>query len=113
MKKLDYGKGYQYAHDFPGNFVEQEFLPEKVSGTVLFQPQKNLAEEKVRQRMEQYWGERYGYWVNTVHPEFFMKKFGIERWYISDNQGLDFGLIQFSYLYPFQPLKNEYCLSRR
>ncbi len=61
MKELDYGKGYQYAHDFPGNFVEQEFLPEEVSKKRLFEPQKNGPEEKMRERLRRLWKEKYGY----------------------------------------------------
>lgn len=61
MKQLDYGKNYGYAHDHPGNFVEQEFLPETLSGTRLFDPQANGPEEKLRERLRALWGERYGY----------------------------------------------------
>ncbi|MBC7890951.1 MAG: replication-associated recombination protein A [Sphingobacteriaceae bacterium] len=61
MKDLDYGKNYGYAHDHPGNFIEQEFLPENLSGTKLFDPQANGAEEKLRERLRAQWGERYGY----------------------------------------------------
>ncbi len=61
MKELDYGKEYKYAHDFDGNFVEQEFLPEAVAKTKLFDPQDNSAEAKIRQRLRQQWKEKYGY----------------------------------------------------
>lgn len=61
MKQLDYGKNYGYAHDHPGNFVEQEFLPENLSGTRLFDPQANGPEEKLRERLRALWGQRYGY----------------------------------------------------
>ncbi|MCB0584878.1 MAG: replication-associated recombination protein A [Phaeodactylibacter sp.] len=61
MKELDYGKGYLYAHDFPGNFVEQEFLPEEVSKTKLFDPQNNPPEENIRKRLRHWWKERYEY----------------------------------------------------
>lgn len=61
MKNLNYGKNYQYAHDFPGNFVAQEFLPQEISGTSFFQPQENPAEAKIRQRLQQQWKEKYGY----------------------------------------------------
>ncbi len=61
MKELDYGKGYKYAHDYPGNFVEQEFLPEEARGGRLFDPQGNPPEENIRKRLRQLWKERYGY----------------------------------------------------
>lgn len=61
MKKLDYGKAYQYAHDFPGNFVDQEYLPEKLSGTKLFEPAANPIEEKTRGWLRGFWKKKYGY----------------------------------------------------
>ncbi|GJM34607.1 MAG: ATPase AAA [Saprospiraceae bacterium] len=61
MKQLDYGKDYQYAHDFPGNFVDQEFLPKEIIGKTLFEPQKNATEQKLRDRLKAYWKEKYGY----------------------------------------------------
>jgi putative ATPase len=61
MKQLDYGKGYQYAHDFAGNFAAQEFLPEALAGTRLFDPQDNPAEEKIRERLRALWQAKYGY----------------------------------------------------
>ncbi len=61
MKSLDYGKNYQYAHDFEQNFVAQEFLPENISGTTLFEPQQNPQEQKIRERMRQFWKNKYGY----------------------------------------------------
>lgn len=61
MKKLDYGKGYQYAHDFPGNFVNQEFLPDKVAGTKLYDPGNNAAEARLRDYLRNCWKEKYDY----------------------------------------------------
>jgi putative ATPase len=61
MKQLDYGKNYQYAHDFEGNFVAHEFLPDSLAGTRLFDPQDNPAEEKIRERLRAMWAEKYGY----------------------------------------------------
>lgn len=61
MKKLDYGKGYQYAHDFPGNFVEQEFLPDKITGTKLYDPGNNATEARLRDYLRHCWKEKYGY----------------------------------------------------
>lgn len=61
MKNMDYGKGYQYAHDFTNNFVEQEFLPEKISNTKLYEPGPNPSEDKIRQSLKQNWKNKYDY----------------------------------------------------
>lgn len=59
MKDLNYGEGYKYAHDYPGNFVEQEFLPDKIKGTAFYQPQKNASESKLMERIKQWWKNKY------------------------------------------------------
>lgn len=59
MKELGYSKGYKYAHDYEGNFVHQQFLPDELNDQRFWQPQDNPAEEKLLQRMIQCWGERY------------------------------------------------------
>ena len=41
MKNMDYGKEYKYAHSYENNFTDLEFLPEKLSGTAFYEPQKN------------------------------------------------------------------------
>jgi len=61
MKELDYGTNYKYAHAYPGNFVQQEFLPEGLEGTRLYDPGKNAAEEKIRHSLQEKWREKYGY----------------------------------------------------
>ncbi|RYD56409.1 MAG: replication-associated recombination protein A [Sphingobacteriales bacterium] len=61
MKKLDYGKGYQYAHDFPGNFVDQEFLPDKIAGTKLYDPGDNASEARLKDYLRHCWKDKYGY----------------------------------------------------
>ncbi len=61
MKKLDYGKGYKYAHDFDGNFVDQEYLPEEIKGTKLYDPAHNAAEDRLREYLRRCWKEKYGY----------------------------------------------------
>ncbi len=61
MKKLGYGKDYQYAHDFPNHFVEQDYLPDALKDQVFFQPQDNAAEAKMRQFLQARWKARYGY----------------------------------------------------
>lgn len=61
MKKQDYGKEYKYSHAYPGNFIEQEFMPDKLSGVMLYDPGKNPAEEKLREKLRQQWKGKYGY----------------------------------------------------
>jgi putative ATPase len=61
MKNMNYGKGYKYAHDFPGNFAEQEFLPEKIEGTKLYDPGNNATENRLREYLRNLWKEKYGY----------------------------------------------------
>lgn len=61
MKDEGYGKGYKYAHDFPGNFVDQEFLPEEIKGTKFYDPGKNAREEEMRKRLKAMWKDKYGY----------------------------------------------------
>jgi putative ATPase len=59
MKNLDYGKDYQYAHDYPGNFVNQEFMPENLSGTSFYGPSDNPREQEIRKKLGQWWGNKY------------------------------------------------------
>jgi putative ATPase len=61
MKDLDYGKNYQYAHGYAGNFVDLEFLPEKLSGTTLFEPGNNAREKEMREWLKARWKEKYNY----------------------------------------------------
>lgn len=59
MAELDYGKEYKYAHDYPGHFVEQEYLPKELKGIRLWKGQPNPAEQKLIDRMRSLWGDRY------------------------------------------------------
>lgn len=61
MKDLNYGKAYKYSHDFPGNFVNQEFLPEEIKGMKLYDPGQNARENELRRYLQSKWGEKYGY----------------------------------------------------
>ena len=61
MKKLDYGKNYQYAHSFENNFVNMEFLPDEIKNSVLYDPGKNAREEELRKFLRERWKEKYGY----------------------------------------------------
>ena len=59
MKDLGYHDGYQYPHDFPGHFTPQQYLPDSLSDHRLWYGQHNPTEEKLYERMVNYWGERY------------------------------------------------------
>ena len=61
MKELDYGKEYKYAHRFEGNFVVQEFLPEELKGTKLYDPGNNDVEKRFREYLRRNWKDKYGY----------------------------------------------------
>ncbi len=61
MKNMDYGKGYQYAHSYEGNFVSMEFLPKELQGTKFYDPGNNPREEELRKYLRVRWKEKYGY----------------------------------------------------
>ncbi len=61
MKELDYGKNYQYAHAYEGNFVYQEFLPNELSKVTFYEPSENANELKIREKLRALWAEKYGY----------------------------------------------------
>ncbi|MES2621399.1 MAG: replication-associated recombination protein A [Bacteroidota bacterium] len=61
MKDLNYGKDYQYAHQFEGNFVDLEFLPEKIKGRKFYEPGNNAREAEMRTNLKKLWKEKYGY----------------------------------------------------
>lgn len=61
MKEIGYGDGYKYAHAYEGNFVEQEFLPDQIAGTRLYDPQDNPRERELRKSLRDKWKEKYGY----------------------------------------------------
>lgn len=61
MKSIGYGKEYKYAHQYEGNFIEMEFLPELLSGAKFYNPGNNSRENEIRERMKRMWGEKYGY----------------------------------------------------
>ena len=61
IKDLDYGKGYEYAHDHDLNFAKQEFLPKEISQTKLYEPGQNAKEEAIRSFLKKRWKEKYGY----------------------------------------------------
>lgn len=55
MKDLNYGQDYKYPHDYPGNFVEQPYLPEELKGKKFYQPQQNAQEVKILERLKAWW----------------------------------------------------------
>ena len=57
MKQMGYGCGYKYAHDYPGNFVRQQFMPEKAGAVTFWKAADNAQEAKMKQRMDALWGE--------------------------------------------------------
>ena len=59
MKELNYGKEYLYSHDFPGNFAEQEFLPDEISGTHFFKAGSSKKEQDIEQMIKQLWKGKY------------------------------------------------------
>jgi len=61
MKDMGYGKDYKYAHDFNGNFVKDEFLPDELKNKIFYDPQKNPREEEIRQRLQKLWRDKYKY----------------------------------------------------
>lgn len=61
MKDLNYGKAYKYSHDFPGNFVAQEFLPDEIKGFKLYDPGENARENELRRYLSAKWQGKYGY----------------------------------------------------
>lgn len=61
MKELGYGDNYQYAHNYENNFAEQEFLPESVKNTKLYDPGNNAREQNQREFLKKRWKDKYGY----------------------------------------------------
>ncbi|MBL1280423.1 MAG: replication-associated recombination protein A [Fluviicola sp.] len=59
MKDLGYGKGYLYSHDFPGNFAQQEFLPEEISGQSFYSPGSSKNEQEIATKINSLWGNKY------------------------------------------------------
>lgn len=61
MKQIGYGKEYQYAHDYEGNFSRQNYLPDDLKGHKLYEPGHNAREAEIRRSLQKWWGEWYGY----------------------------------------------------
>ena len=61
MKNIGYGKDYKYAHSFSGNFVEENFLPDDIKGTIFYNPGSNAKEEEIRKKLTGMWKDIYKY----------------------------------------------------
>lgn len=61
MKDLSYGKDYKYSHLGENNFLEQEYLPDAIKGTKLYQPQQNAREQEIKKFLQDRWKGKYGY----------------------------------------------------
>ena len=60
MSDEGYGKDYKYAHDYAGNFVEQEFMPETLKGKQFYHPNvENATEQRIAERIQQLWQGKY------------------------------------------------------
>ena len=59
MKDMNYGKNYQYAHDYKEGFIEQEFLPKEISGTKFYEPKQNATEQKILDELKKKWKKYY------------------------------------------------------
>ena len=59
MSELGYSDGYKYAHDYPGHFADLEFLPEKLSGSVFYEPQQNRHEDSLKAYLQACWPKYY------------------------------------------------------
>ncbi len=59
MKDLNYGKTYRYAHDYPENFIEQQYLPDQLKAQQFYHPQQNQQEQNLLSRLRAWWKKRY------------------------------------------------------
>ena len=61
MKDLNYGKDYKYAHNHENNFIDQEFLPEEISNSKLYEPGNNVRENSFKEFLKKRWKKKYNY----------------------------------------------------
>ena len=61
MQSIGFGEGYQYAHDYAKNFIEQEFLPDEIKGQKFYQPGDNSKEKILKTYLKERWGKKYDY----------------------------------------------------
>jgi putative ATPase len=65
MKDLGYHEGYKYAHSYEGNFVQDNFLPQEIRGTIFYEPGANPREDEIRKKLNKLWHGIYDYDENT------------------------------------------------
>jgi len=58
MKKLGYGKGYKYPHNFPDSYIEEDYLPENLKGRIYYKPTDNGFEAEIKKRLEKWRGKK-------------------------------------------------------
>ncbi len=61
LKELGYGQGYKYAHDYDGNFIQEEFLPDEIRRQIFYNPQDNQREKEIRTKLNMLWKGKYEY----------------------------------------------------
>ncbi|WP_019990655.1 replication-associated recombination protein A [Rudanella lutea] len=61
MKQIGYGQDYQYAHNYEGNFSQQNYLPDELKGHRIYEPGHNAREAEIRRSLQKWWGDWYGY----------------------------------------------------
>lgn len=61
MKELGYGKEYKYSHNYDGNFTPQNYLPDELKGTLIYEPANNAKEQEIRKKLQIWWKEWYNY----------------------------------------------------
>ncbi len=61
MKEMGYSKGYNYSHDNENNFAPQEYMPDAIRNTKLYDPGKNPREDELRKHLRQLWKDKYNY----------------------------------------------------
>lgn len=61
MKDIGYSEGYKYAHNYEGNFVSEQFMPDKIKGAIFYEPGKNPKEEEIKKRISTNWKDIYKY----------------------------------------------------
>ena len=61
MKDLNYGKEYDYAHNYKNNFVKQEYMPDEIKGQTFYEPGHNDRERQIRKFLKERWNGKYNY----------------------------------------------------